>query len=77
MAESNQKHMKPSWAAGQTVSIREESITDNGSFLGSQYSCALDSFPLSPFTLFLAVVFMLIVIRINIKINSVTDKSSM
>lgn len=77
MAESNQKHMKPSWATGQTVSIREESITDNGSFLGSQYSSALNSFPLSLFTLSLAVVFMLIVIRIIITINSETDKSSM
>lgn len=38
MAESNQKHMKPSWATGQTVSIREESIIDNGSFLGGQFS---------------------------------------
>lgn len=39
--------MKPSWATGQTVSIREESIIDNGSFLGGQFSCALDSSPLS------------------------------
>ena len=41
MAESNQKHMKPSWATGQTVSIREESIIDNGSFLGGQFSFPL------------------------------------
>lgn len=47
MAESNQKHMKPSWATGQTVSIREESIIDNGSFLGGQFSCALSSSLLS------------------------------
>lgn len=47
MAESNQKHMKPSWATGQTVSIREESIIYNGSFLGGQFSCALVPFPLS------------------------------
>lgn len=43
MAESNQKHMKPSWATGQTVSIREESIIDNGSFLGGQFSCLFTS----------------------------------
>lgn len=47
MAESNQKHMKPSWATGQTVSIREESIIDNGSFLGGQFSRALASSLLS------------------------------
>lgn len=47
MAESNQKHMKPSWATGQTVSIREEFIIYNGSFLGGQFSCALVPFPLS------------------------------
>lgn len=43
MAESNQKHMKPSWATGQTVSIREESIIHNGSFLGGQFSCVFTS----------------------------------
>lgn len=39
MVESNQKHMKPSWATGQTASIRGESIIHNGSFLGGQFSC--------------------------------------
>lgn len=54
MAESNQKHMKPSWATGQTVSIREESIIDNGSFLGGQFSCALTSSSSVTFTQVLA-----------------------
>lgn len=54
MAESNQKHMKPSWATGQTVSIREESIIDNGSFLGGQFSSALTSSSSVTFTQVLA-----------------------
>lgn len=37
MAARNQKHMKPSWVTGQTVSIKEESIIDKGSFLGGQF----------------------------------------
>lgn len=51
MVESNQKHMKPSWATGQTASIRGESIIHNGSFLGGQFSCTPSSPtppPLSP-----------------------------
>lgn len=66
MAESNQKHMKPSWATGQTVSIREESIIYNGSYLGGQFSCVLLSFLLSRSLSFISLheVFMLFVIRI-------------
>lgn len=54
MAESNQKHMKPSWATGQTVSIREESIIHNGSFLGGQFSCVFTSSSSVTFTHILA-----------------------
>lgn len=45
MVESNQKHMKPSWATGQTVSIREESIIDNGSFFGGSIFPCTRFFP--------------------------------
>lgn len=76
MAESNQKHMKPSWATGQTVSIREESIIDNGSFLGGQFSCALDSSPLSLSFFLCLPVFMFFVIRIIITVKAATDNIS-
>lgn len=48
MVESNQKHMKPSWATGQTASIRGESIIHNGSFLGGQFSCTPPPPPHAP-----------------------------